>query len=78
MKGEANLGIEHHAGEDVRKLVVSMVQKLCLMLLALGLFIFGGAVAGNNPQVFGLSIYSIGSFVLALCVAVYALWEKKK
>ena len=32
LKGEANLGVEHHAGEDVRKLVIAMVRKLCLML----------------------------------------------
>ena len=78
LKGEANLGVEHHAGEDVRKLVIAMVRKLCLMLLSLGLFIFGGAVAGNGPQVFGLSIYSSGCFVLALCAAGIALWNKKK
>ena len=78
LKGEANLGVEHHAGEDVRKLVIAMVRKLCLMLLSLGLLIFGGAVAGNGPQVFGLSIYSSGCFVLALCVAGFALWNKKK
>ena len=78
LKGEANLGIEHHAGEDVRKLVIAMVRKLCLMLLSLGLLIFGGAVAGNGPLVFGLSIYSSGCFVLALCAAGFALWNKKK
>ena len=78
LKGEANLGVEHHAGEDVRKLVIAMMRKLCLMLLSLGLFIFGGAVAGNGPQVFGLSIYSSGCFVLALCAAGFALWNKKK
>ena len=78
LKGEANLGVEHHAGEDVRKLVIAMVRKLCLMLLSLGLFIFGGAVAGNGPQVFGLPIYSSGCFVLALCAAGFALWNKKK
>lgn len=78
LKGEANLGVEHHAGEDVRKLVIAMVRKLCLMLLSLGLLIFGGAVAGNGPQVFGLSIYSSGCFVLAMCAAGLALWNKKK
>ena len=78
LKGEANLGVEHHAGEDIRKLVIAMVRKLCLMLLSLGLFIFGGAAAGNGPQVFGLSIYSSGCFVLALCAAGFALWNKKK
>ena len=78
LKGEANLGVEHHAGEDVRKLVIAMVRKLCLMLLSLGLLIFGGAVAGNGPQVFGLSIYSSGCFVLAMCAAGFALWNKKK
>ena len=78
LKGEANLGVEHHAGEDIRKLVIAMVRKLCLMLLSLGLLIFGGAVAGNGPQVFGLSIYSSGCFVLALCAAGFALWNKKK
>ena len=78
LKGEANLGVEHHAGEDVRKLVIAMVRKLCLMLLSLGLLIFGGAVAGSGPLVFGLSIYSSGCFVLALCAAGFALWNKKK
>ncbi|MFR4293996.1 MAG: ABC1 kinase family protein, partial [Christensenellales bacterium] len=78
LKGEANLGVEHHAGEDVRKLVIAMVRKLCLMLLSLGLLIFGGAAAGNGPQVFDLSIYSSGCFVLALCAAGFALWNKKK
>ena len=78
LKGEANLGVEHHAGEDVRKLVIAMVRKLCLMLLSLGLLIFGGAVAGNGPQVFGLSIYSSGCFMLAMCAAGFALWNKKK
>ena len=55
-----------------------MVRKLCLMLLSLGLLIFGGAVAGNGPQVCGLSIYSSGCFVLAMCAAGFALWNKKK
>ena len=55
-----------------------MARKLCLMLLSLGLLIFGGAVAGSGPLVFGLSIYSSGCFVLALCAAGFALWNKKK
>ena len=55
-----------------------MGRKLWLNLPVPGVVIIGGPGSGNGPQVFGLSIYSSGCFVLALCAAGFALWNKKK
>ena len=78
LKGEANLGVEHHAGEDLRNLVMQVVKQVCLMLLTLGLLIFGGATAQSGPQLLGISVYSIGCFVLAICAAGYSFLIGKR
>ncbi len=78
LKGEANLGVEHHAGEDVRQLVLQSVQRVCLLLLSLGLMIFGGAAVDSGTKLFGLSVISEICFVLALASAALALWPEKK
>ncbi len=78
LKGEANLGVEHHAGEDVRQLVLQSVQRVCLLLLSLGLMIFGGAAVDSGTKLFGLSVISEICFVLALAAAALALWPEKK
>ncbi len=78
LKGDANLGIEHHAGEDVRQLVLQSVRRVCLLLLSLGLMIFGGAAVGSGTMLFGLSVISEICFVLALAAAALALWPEKK
>lgn len=78
LKGDANLGIEHHAGEDVRQLVLQLVRRVCLLLLSLGLMIFGGAAVGSGTMLFGLSVISEICFVLALAAAALALWPEKK
>lgn len=78
LKGDANLGIEHHAGEDVRQLVLQSVRRVCLLLLSLGLMIFGGATVDSGTMLFGLSVISEICFVLALAAAALALWPEKK
>ena len=41
MKDEANLGVEHHVGDDMAHLVQDVVFKLCAALVAAALLVCG-------------------------------------
>ena len=66
MKGEANLGVEHHVGDDMAHLVQDVVFKLCAALVA-------APLAGN------LSWFSILFFALSAALLGWTfVWKEKK
>ena len=74
LKGEANLGIEHHPGEDMAELVRGSVEKVCGALLGCGLLLTGALLHTTPPLAGDLSVYS----VLAAGAAVWPFRKKKK
>ena len=65
LKGEANLGVEHHPGADLAQLLSDITFKLAMALIAAALLVCGGLLHDVSPLAGGLSAYSIGCFVLA-------------
>ena len=78
LKGEANLGIEHHPGKDMAELVHSAVEKLCGALLGCGLLVTGALLRQTPPLAGELSVYSIVCFVLAAGAACWPYRKRKK
>ena len=78
LKGEANLGIEHHPGKDMAELVHSAVEKLCGALLGCGLLVTGALLRQTPPLAGELSVYSIVCFVLAAGAALWPFHQKRK
>lgn len=78
LKGEANLGIEHHPGEDMAELVRGSVEKVCGALLGCGLLLTGALLRTTPPLAGDLSVYSVVCFVLAAGAAVWPFRKKKK
>lgn len=78
LKGEANLGIEHHPGEDMAELVRGSVEKVCGALLGCGLLLTGALLRATPPLAGDLSVYSIVCFVLAAGAAVWPFRKKRK
>ena len=78
LKGEANLGIEHHPGKDMAELVHSAVEKVCGALLGCGLLVTGALLRQTPPLAGELSVYSIVCFVLAAGAACWPYRKRKK
>lgn len=74
MKGEANLGVEHHVGDDMARLVQDVVFKLCAALLVcVALMRDAAPLAGN------LSWFSILFFALSAALLGWTfVWKEKK
>lgn len=74
MKGEANLGVEHHVGDDMARLVQDVVFKLCAALLVCGALMRDAAPLAGN-----LSWFSILFFVLSAALLGWTfVWKEKK
>lgn len=78
LKGEANLGIEHHPGEDMAELVRGSVDKVCGALLGCGLLLTAALLHTTPPLAGDLSVYSIVCFVLAAGAALWPFHKKRK
>lgn len=78
LKGEANVGLEHHAGSDLARLIRETTLRLCAALLAAALLICGGLLREAAPLAGGLSWYSVICFLAAVAVAVGGFMEKPK
>ena len=76
LKGEANLGIEHHATPDLTRLVEDVLIKLCAALVAAALLICGGLVCRVEPLVGTISFFSIACFALSVVLLIWAFWRK--
>jgi len=74
LKGEANLGVEHHVGDDMARLVQDVVFKLCAALLVCGALMRDAAPLAGN-----LSWFSILFFVLSAALLGWTfVWKEKK
>ena len=78
LKGEANVGLEHHAGSDLARLIRETTLRLCAALLAAALLICGGLLREAVPLAGGLSWYSVICFLAAVAVAVGGFMEKPR
>ena len=68
MKGEANLGVEHHVGDDMARLVQDVVFKLC-----------GALMRDAAPLAGNLSWFSILFFALSAALLGWTfVWKEKK
>ena len=76
LKGEANLGVEHHPGADLAQLLGDITFKLAMALIAAALLVCGGLLHDVSPLAGGLSAYSIGCFVLAAGLLGWAFLPK--
>ena len=78
LKGEANLGIEHHAGTDTMLFVREIIFKLCASIVAASLFICGGVLHSVEPLMGGISLYSLSCFLLSFLLLIWAFWLKDR
>ena len=78
LKGEDNLGIEHHTTPDMTHLVEDALLKLCAALVAAALLICGGLVCQIEPLVGTISFFSVACFALSVVLLVWAFWEKDR
>ena len=78
LKGETNVGLEHHAGSDLARLIRGTTLRLCAALLAAALLICGGLLREAVPLAGGLSWYSVICFLAAVAVAVGGFMEKPR
>ena len=49
LKGEANLGIEHHIGTDMAQFVREIARKLCMAIICAALLVCGELSTGRTP-----------------------------
>ena len=79
LKGEANVGLEHHAGSDMAALAREITLKVCAAIVSAALLIFGGLLRGASPMAGGVSWYTIGCFALAVGALGWAfVWREHK
>lgn len=79
LKGEANLGVEHHVGTDMAQLVREVTLKLCTAIVCAALLLCGGAMRSAPPLAGGLSWYSLVCFLLALALLGWVFgWRERK
>ena len=78
LKGEMNLGLEHHAGGDIAQLAREITLKLAAALVAAALLILGGLVHDAAPRLGGLSAYTLAAVLLAAALLTWAFRPKTK
>lgn len=73
LKGEANLGIEHHAGEDVARLLRELIWKLSAGMVSSALIVAAGLIYAKTGAWYSLSCAAAGAGLMA-----FAFWNRKK
>ena len=79
LKGEANLGVEHHVGNDMARLMQDVVLKLCAALVAAALLVCGALLRDVAPLAGGLSWLTVFCFLLSAALLGWAfVWKNQK
>ena len=79
LKGEANLGVEHHVGNDMARLMQDVVLKLCAALVAAALLVCGALLRDVAPLAGGLSWLTVFCFLLSAALLGWAfVWKDQK
>ena len=73
LKGEANLGIEHHAGEDVARLLRELIWKLSAGMVSSALIVASGLIYAKAGAWYSLGCAAAGAGLMA-----FAFWNRKK
>lgn len=74
MKGEANLGVEHHVGDDMARLVQDVVFKLCAALLVCAALMRDAAPLAGNISWFSILFFAL----IAALLGWTFVWKEKK
>lgn len=77
LKGEANLGIEHHAGADMAHLAQEIAQRLCTALICSALLLCGAVMYSASPSVGGISYASVICFLFAAALLIW-MWSANR
>ena len=72
LKGDSNIGFEHHIGDDAAKLLRELMMKFCASLLAAALLISGALIESGTGWTGGFSWCGVVCFVLAIALLVWA------
>ena len=79
LKGEANLGVEHHVGDDMARLMQDIVLKLCAAFVAAALLVCGALLRDVAPLAGGLSWLTVFCFLLSAALLGWAfVWKDQK
>ena len=78
LKGEANVGVEHHAGEDLARLLRGIALEICATIIVAALVICGGLMFRAAPA--QTSWGSVVCFALSVLIlgGVFGKRRKKK
>ena len=72
LKGDSNIGFEHHIGDDAAKLLRELMMKFCASLLAAALLISGALIESGTGWTGGFSWCGVACFALAIALLVWA------
>lgn len=78
LKGEAVVGIEHRASDDMSALISDVVFKVCAALIAAALIICGGTLSTTASLTGGICWYTIACFIVAAVILGWAFWFRGK
>ncbi|MDO4548486.1 MAG: AarF/UbiB family protein [Clostridia bacterium] len=76
IKGEAGIGVEHHPGTDMARLLREIALKLSISAVASALIIAAGLLWQAEPKLGGISWYSAICFIAGICAFAAAFFKK--
>ena len=72
LKGDSNVGVEHHVGDDASKLLRELMEKFCASILAAALLISGALIESGTGWTGGFSWCGFVCFALAIALLCWA------
>ncbi len=72
LKGDSNVGVEHHVGDDASKLLRELMKKFCASILAAALLISGALIESGTGWTGGFSWCGVVCFALAIALLCWA------
>ena len=76
LKGEANVGVEHHAGEDLARLLRGIALEICAAIIVAALVICGGLMFRAAPAQTPWG--SVVCFALSGLILGGVFWQRRK
>ncbi len=76
LKGEANVGVEHHAGEDLARLLRGIALEICAAIIVAALVICGGLMFRAAPAQTPWG--SVVCFALSALILGGVFWQRHK
>ena len=76
LKGEANVGVEHHAGEDLARLLRGIALEICAAIIVAALVICAGLMFRAAPAQTPWG--SVVCFALSALILGGVFWQRRK